>query len=96
MNLMLKKKGKTLFIECFHSFFFRLSQEIQTINDSINEYAARLQKLKDGMKGKEQNLKLVDDNLKLKEIEKELEGLEAEKDSLSKALNEIVENESKN
>lgn len=46
------------------------------------------------MKEREHNLKLVDDNLKLKEFEKELEGLEGEKDSLSKALNEIVENES--
>ena len=46
------------------------------------------------MKDREHNLKLVDDNLKLKEYEKELEGLEGEKDSLSKALAEIVENES--
>jgi len=75
-------------------FSGRLSQEIQAVSDSINEFAARLQKIKDGMKDREHNLKLVDDNLKLKEYEKELEGLEGEKDSLSKALAEIVENES--
>lgn len=73
----------------------RLTGEIQKITEAITQHNTSYNKLKDAVKDKDKNVRMIDDNIALKIYEEESESLARDLEKFAKAHKEWVENDSK-